>query len=56
MFECDDILHNTLGALLGFMLVKRFVRNFRIRMNRKSVVLVLVSIILCVLVPVGYQK
>lgn len=56
MFECDDIMHNTLGALLGFMLVKRFVRNFRIKMNRKSVVLVLVSIILCVLVPVGYQK
>lgn len=55
-FECDDIMHNTFGALLGFMFVKRFVRNFRIKMNRKSVALVLVSIILCVVVPVGYQK
>ena len=48
-FECDDIMHNTLGVLLGFELVKRVARGFQVDMNRKNEALVIFSIILCVL-------
>ncbi len=34
-FECDDLLHNTIGALIGYLLARKLASKFQIQMNFK---------------------
>lgn len=55
-FECDDIFHNTLGVVVGYCLTKRFFEDFRIKLNRKMKWIILLSMILFLMIPWGYEE
>lgn len=55
-FECDDLMHNTIGTGFGYYLAKRVWCDFQINLDRKMKALSLFSIILCMIVPCEYQK
>ena len=50
-FECDDLIHNTLGAVIGAWSAGRI--DGEIRLNWR---VVLLSMVLCSMVPFGYQE
>lgn len=56
VFECDDLMHNTIGTMLGYCFLKRAWRDLRINLNRKTIRLILISLVICVVIPFGYQE
>ena len=50
-FECDDLIHNTLGAVIGAWSAGRI--DGEIRLNWR---VVLLSMVLCSMVPFGYKE
>lgn len=50
-FECDDLIHNTLGAVIGAWCVGKIGREIRLSWR-----VVLLSMVLCSMVPFGYQE
>ena len=53
-FECDDLIHNTLGVVIGAWCVGR--GGFRVNLERKMRRVLLLSMVLCALVPFGYKE
>ena len=53
-FECDDLIHNTLGAVIGAWCVGR--GGFRVKLGSQMRKVVLLSMVLCSMVPFGYQE
>ena len=43
-FECDDLLHNTIGALVGFRLVITRRHSFQFKLNIKKWVIIILSV------------
>lgn len=54
-FECDDLIHNTLGAVIGAWGAGRFNREIKIELSGGMRRVVLLSMVLCSMVPFGYQ-
>ena len=50
-FECDDLIHNTLGAVIGAWCVGKIGGEIRLSWR-----VVLLSMVLCSMVPFGYQE
>ena len=50
-FEFDDLLHNTMGAVSGFYILKRIAPEFRIKLSIQTTSIILISMIFCALVP-----
>ena len=50
-FECDDLIHNTLGAVIGTWCVGKIGGEIRLSWR-----VVLLSMVLCSMVPFGYQE
>ena len=50
-FECDDLIHNTLGAVIGAWCVGKIGGELRLSWR-----VVLLSVVLCSMVPFGYQE
>ena len=53
-FECDDLIHNTLGAVIGAWCVGRI--GGEIRMGNQMRKVVLLSMVLCSTVPFSYRE
>lgn len=53
-FECDDLIHNTLGAVIGAWCVGEIGGELRLGSQMRKVVLL--SMVLCSMVPFGYQE
>ena len=56
IFECDDLMHNTIGTMLGYCLVKSIKCDILIKMNTRMKVAILLSLILSLMIPFGYQE
>ena len=53
-FECDDLIHNTLGAVIGAWCVGKIGGEVRLGSQMRKVILL--SMVLCSMVPFGYQE
>lgn len=53
-FECDDLIHNTLGAVIGAWCAGKIGGELRLGSQMRKVVLL--SMVLCSAVPVGYKE
>ena len=53
-FECDDLIHNTLGAVIGAWCVGKIGGEIRLGSQMRRVILL--SVVLCSMVPFGYQE
>ena len=53
-FECDDLIHNTLGAVIGAWCVGKIGGEIRLRSQMRKVIML--SMVLCSMVPVGYKE
>ena len=53
-FECDDLIHNTLGAVIGAWCVGKIGGGIKLRSQMRKVILL--SMVLCSMVPFGYQE
>ena len=53
-FECDDLIHNTLGAVIGAWCVGKIGGELRLGSQMRKVVLL--SMVLCSAIPVGYKE
>ena len=53
-FECDDLIHNTLGAVIGAWCVGKIGGELRLGSQMRRVILL--SMVLCSMVPFGYQE
>lgn len=56
IFECDDLMHNTIGTILGYCFMKKVCWDFRINLNRKTTRLILFSLVICAIIPFEYQE
>lgn len=50
-FEFDDLIHNTMGSLFGFYLMKRICPELRIEMNAQTTGIVLLSLLVFETLP-----
>lgn len=55
-FECDDLIHNTLGVVIGTWGAGRFIGEFRVNLGSQMRRVLLLSMILCSMVPFGYRE
>lgn len=55
-FECDDLIHNTLGAVIGAWSAGRVDGEFRHELKAGMRKVVLLSMVLCSMVPFGYKE
>lgn len=55
-FECDDLIHNTLGAVIGTWGAGRIDGEFRLELKAGMRKVVLLSMVLCSMVPFGYKE
>ena len=55
-FECDDLIHNTLGAVIGAWSAGRIDGEFRVNHGSQMRKVVLLSMVLCSTVPFGYKE
>lgn len=55
-FECDDLIHNTLGVVIGTWGAGRFSGEFRVNRGSQMRRVLLLSMILCSMVPFGYRE
>ena len=55
-FECDDLIHNTLGSVIGAWGAVRFSGEFRLELKAGMRKVVLLSMVLCSMVPFGYKE
>ena len=55
-FECDDLIHNTLGAVIGAWGAGRIDGEFRIELKAGMRRAILLSMVLCSMVPFGYKE
>ena len=55
-FECDDLIHNTLGAVIGAWCVGKIGGEFRLELKTGMRRVLLLSMILCSVVPFGYKE
>ena len=53
-FECDDLIHNTLGAVIGAWCVGKIGGEIRLGSQMRKIILL--SMVLCSAVPFGYQE
>ena len=53
-FECDDLIHNTLGAVIGTWCVGRIGGEIRLGSQMRKVILL--SMVLCSAVPFSYRE
>lgn len=53
-FECDDLIHNTLGAVIGTWCVGKIGGEIKLGSQMRKVILL--SMVLCSMVPFGYQE
>lgn len=53
-FECDDLIHNTLGAVIGAWCVGKIGGEIKLNGGMRRVVLL--SLVLCSMVPFGYKE
>lgn len=53
-FECDDLIHNTLGAVIGAWCVGKI--GVEIKLGRQMRKVVLLSMVLCSAVPFSYRE
>ena len=53
-FECDDLIHNTLGAVIGAWCVGKIGGEIKLGSQMRKVVLL--SMVLCSAIPVGYKE
>ena len=53
-FECNDLIHNTLGAVIGAWGVDKIGGEIKLGSQMRKVVLL--SMVLCSMVPFGYQE
>ena len=53
-FECDDLIHNTLGAVIGAWCVGKIGGKIKLRSRMRKVILL--SMVLCSMVPFGYKE
>lgn len=53
-FECDDLIHNTLGVIIGSWCAGKF--RGEIKLNGELRRIILLSVLLCSMVPFGYQE
>ena len=53
-FECDDLIHNTLGAVIGTWCVGKIGGEIKLGSHMRKVILL--SMVLCSMVPFGYQE
>lgn len=53
-FECDDLIHNTLGAVIGAWCVGKIGGEIRLRSQMRKVILL--SMVLCSMVPFSYRE
>lgn len=53
-FECDDLIHNTIGAVIGAWCVGKIGGEIRLRSQMRKVILL--SMVLCSAIPVGYKE
>lgn len=53
-FECDDLIHNTLGAVIGAWCVGKI--GGEISMGSQMRKVILLSMVLCSMVPFGYKE
>ena len=53
-FECDDLIHNTLGAVIGAWCIGKIGGEIRLGSQMRKVILL--SMVLCSTVPVGYKE
>lgn len=56
VFECDDLMHNTIGTMLGYCFINRVWQDFQINLNRKTIRLIILSLVICAIIPFGYQE
>ena len=56
VFECDDLMHNTIGTMLGYCFINKVWQDFRINLNRKTIRLIMLSLVICAIIPFGYQE
>ena len=53
-FECDDLIHNTPGAVISTWCVGKI--GWEIRLGSQMRKVILLSMVLCSMVPFGYQE
>ena len=53
-FECDDLIHNTLGAVIGAWCVGKIGGEIRLGSQMRKVILL--SMVLCSMVPFSYRE
>lgn len=53
-FECDDLIHNTLGAVIGAWSAGRVGGELKLNSGMKRAILL--SMVLCSMVPFGYKE
>ena len=53
-FECDDLIHNTLGAVIGAWCVGKIGGEIKLGNQMRKVILL--SMVLCSAIPVGYKE
>lgn len=55
-FECDDLIHNTLGAVIGAWCVGKTDVEFRVNLGSQMRKVVLLSMVLCSALPFFYRE
>lgn len=55
-FECDDLIHNTLGAVIGAWGAGRFIGEIKLELKAGMRRVILLSMVLCSMVPFGYKE
>ena len=55
-FECDDLIHNTLGAVIGAWGAGRVDGEFRVNLGSQMRIVILLSMVLCSALPFSYRE
>ena len=55
-FECDDLLHNTVGALLGHLIVYKLSAKTQIQINTKKILTIVIAAAVCTVAALGVKE
>lgn len=55
-FEIDDLIHNTIGTVIGFIISKKVNKNFEIKLNGGSIRIIIIFVLVFSFIPVGYGE
>ncbi len=55
-FECDDLLHNTIGTLIGYLAVRKLASKFQIQINLRRILTIVIAAAIGIAAAFGIKE